>query len=365
MNKKFTTLFLILLTCNSYAAEKIGKLLYKKGEVTLVRKGVERSMIKGEPLYEGDLIETGKKSLAIISFLSTSKMKLDSKSSIELEKVMGSATSKNGAYVSFYQKAGTSLIKFLNKSKKNDLEVRTKNVSIGVRGTKFLVGYGRGKSSGDVYTYVNNGNITAMNFDRDDHIDVPGGQGIYIGPKGKMTAPREFPWAKKLNWDTSASNTKSTGFYNKKVRLDRQKFKPTVMRNLDRRPPNSLKNNKNLRKWNNFRKIRKAGEAINKREGRNFQRRKKVSRKDNKIRKDFPGKGINNKQRLKGKRGNRRDMRNPRLRRTPPMGQPGFPPSPGAGTGSFPPPPPPGGSSGGPPPPPPGSGNSPPPPPPP
>lgn len=264
----FRFLFFLLIPFSILASDEIANLHYKKGDVVLIRNGEERFMIKGEKIYEGDILETGSKSLAIVSFMNSSKMKLSSKSSITIEKVMGSAKSKTGAYLSLYQKAGTSLIKFLNESKKNDLEVRTRKVSIAVRGTKFLVGYGRGKEAGDLYTYVDEGKVTAMNFELNDHIDVPGGKGIYIDREGKISEPRELPWAKKLNMDVSGRDTRSIGFYRKEVRQDRQRFRPRLQQTIERRKMNPFKNKPGFKKWNNFRKIKNANENILRKQGR-------------------------------------------------------------------------------------------------
>lgn len=388
MFKNLLLLILAFTVFPTLAKDDIAKLFYKKGDVLLVRNGSERSLLRGESLHEGDIIETGSKSLAIISFLNTSKMKLSSDSSITLEKVMGSSDSKNGAYLSFYQKAGTSLVKFLNKSKKNDLEVRTNSVAIGVRGTKFLVGYGKGREAGDLYTYVNEGKVTAMNFDRDDYTDIPQGKGIYIDRDGKISEPRDLPWAKKLNWDVSGSNTKSIGFYRKELRQERQQFKPRMQQSIQRRAVKPFKNNPSFKKWNTFRKIKQGFNKVQKREGKlptqmraRNQRRNQNMGKMNRPGDKGPGEPVRMERQPRGNgkfvRGERRrgDRKNPNPQQTPPVpggmqpGQPGFPPPPGSNTGSYPPPPPPGGNPppppppGGAPPPPPG-GNPPPPPPP-
>jgi hypothetical protein len=48
------------------ASDEIAKLHYKKGDVVLIRNGEERSMIKGEKIYEGDILETGSKSMSLV-----------------------------------------------------------------------------------------------------------------------------------------------------------------------------------------------------------------------------------------------------------------------------------------------------------
>jgi len=392
MLKRILFLFLFI-SIPVQAKDGIAKLFYKKGDVVLVRNGSERSLLRGESLHEGDIIETGSKSLAIISFLNTSKMKLSSGSSITLEKVMGNAKSKNGAYLSFYQKAGTSLVKFLNKSKKNDLEVRTNSVAIGVRGTKFLVGYGKGREAGDLYTYVNEGKVTAMNFDRDDHTDIPQGKGVYIDREGKISEPRDLPWAKKLNWDVSGNNTKSIGFYKKDLRQERQQFKPRMQQSIQRRTVKPFKNNPSFKKWNNFRKIKQGFNKVQKREGKlptqmrtRKQRQNERMGKMNRPGDKGPGEPVRMQRQPRGNgkfvRGERKrgDRKNPNAQSTPPGpggmqpgqpggqpppngGFPGGPPPPGGTAGGPPPPPPPpGGNTGGPPPPPGGNTGGPPPP---
>ncbi len=333
----------------TFGKDEIAKLFYKKGDVTIVRKGSERSMLRGESLYEGDIIETGSKSLAIISFLNSSKMKLSSDSSITLEKVMGSSKSKNGAYLSFYQKAGTSLIQFINKNKKNDLEVRTDNVSIGVRGTKFMIAHGKGVEAGDLYAYVDEGKVTAMNFERNDHADIPGGQGVFINRDGQMSEPSKLPWAKKLNWDTTGRDTKNIGFYRKDIGKERQRGKASLQQSIQRRTPKPFDKKPEFKKWNNFRKIKQAFQQVQRREGKSpDQMRKRVKAREGMNSKmNRPGdKGPGEPSRLRVrkdkrqdfKRGRRDDRRNPNPIGTPPVGG-GMMPPPGGQNGAYPPPP--------------------------
>ena len=363
-------LFLILfclLPALGFSSDEIANLFYKKGDVIVVRKGEERSLLKGEALFEGDIIETGKSGLAIINFLNSSKLKLSSESSITLEKVMGSAKSKNGAYLSFYQKTGTSLIKFFNKSKKNDLEVRTQNVAIGVRGTTFLVGYGRGTEAGDVYTYVDEGKVTAMNFERNDHVDVPGGQGVFIDKEGKISEPAKLPWAKKLNLDVSGNNNREIGFYRKEIRQEREKLRPQLQQNLQRRSPRPFTDKPEFKKWNTFRNIKEAYNKVQKREGKSPEqiRNKRQGMRSGKMNRpgdNGPGEPsrlkVRQDRRSDFKRGDRRqlDRRGPNPQGTPPPGgMPGsggnIPPPPPAGMpgpgGNMPPPPPGGPGPGG------------------
>lgn len=359
---KIVLIMFFLLPTIGFSSDEIASLFYKKGDVVVVRKGEERTLLKGEALFEGDIIETGKSGLAIINFLNSSKLKLSSESSITLEKLMGSAKSKNGAYLSFYQKAGTSLIKFFNKSKKNDLEVRTQKVAIGVRGTTFLVGYGRGTEAGDVYTYVDEGKVTAMNFERNDHVDVPGGQGIFIDKEGKISEPAKLPWAKKLNLDVSGNNNREIGFYRKEIRQEREKLRPQLQQNLQKRTPKPFTDKPEFKKWNTFRNIKEAYNKVQKREGKSPEqmRNKRQGMRSGKMNRpgdNGPGEPsrmrVRQDRRSDFKRGDRRqqDRRRPNPQGTPPAGMPGsggnMPPPPGPGPGpgpggsTMPPPPPP------------------------
>ena len=196
---RFLILVFIILTSTAYA--DIAEIIYVRGNVTVI-KGDESGVPakKGMKLKEGHEVETQKDSMAIVAFLGASKIKVDPDSKLVIEDHRPESSSEQTTFTRFYLQWGAAVIDFFNDKKKHELEIKTRQTAMAVRGTNFFVGYGDGEERGDVYTFVNEGKVSALNYERDDYENIPTGSGILVNKNGRISAPEKFEWAKNLNW---------------------------------------------------------------------------------------------------------------------------------------------------------------------
>ncbi|MCR9203467.1 MAG: FecR family protein [Halobacteriovoraceae bacterium] len=169
-----------------------GKLLHSIGKVTIDGKDVK----KGATLPVKGKISTGPGSLAIIKFQGGSTAKLNENSSLFLRKDISKSKKTSLTLIK-----GTSFFKKLVKGKKKGgLNVKARNVSMGVRGTQFFVGFGQKKLK-DVYMCVRKGEVLIKGEEQKRATLVKTGEGVVV-PEGKRsTKPKPLPWTKDLNWN--------------------------------------------------------------------------------------------------------------------------------------------------------------------
>ncbi|TNF01047.1 MAG: hypothetical protein EP326_05375, partial [Deltaproteobacteria bacterium] len=156
----FFFLFTFLTSFSSFA--EVAEIFYIKGGVTVI-KGDENGVPAqvGMKLSEGDEVETQAGSMAIVSFLGASKLKIDPESKLIIEAYKGKTKEEDKTFTRFYLQWGAAVIDFVNGKKEHELEVKTRQAAMAVRGTNFFVGYGDGEERGDVYTLVNEGKVSA------------------------------------------------------------------------------------------------------------------------------------------------------------------------------------------------------------
>lgn len=188
---RILTLILFFGSANSFAA----KLFYAKGEVTINGKKVK----KGANLPEGTTLSTGRKSLAIISFATGSKTKVEANTSVTIKK-----EEPQSKKITLYLKAGAlfnSVTK--QKTKKSHFKVFTRSVAMGVRGTDFFVTYSQRDedSPKDLWMCVNEGAVLVQSLKDKKTELVKEGEGVLIAGGKEVTPPKKYQWTKKLNWN--------------------------------------------------------------------------------------------------------------------------------------------------------------------
>lgn len=187
--KKVFLFTLVLLTPNILAK---GTIVHARGDVKVDGKKAE----KGTYIPLKSRIETGANSLAVISFEGGSTVKLNEQSRLYLTKDDASKKKTNLALLK-----GSSFFKKLVKTKNNGgLFVKARNVSMGVRGTQFFVGYGKKKEE-DVYMCVNEGKVVIKGEDQKKATLVKAGEGVVVAGGKKSSTPKPLPWTKNLNWN--------------------------------------------------------------------------------------------------------------------------------------------------------------------
>ncbi len=143
---------------------------------------------------EGDVLETGVKAAAVVSLADGSSLKLRENTSLALD--------------SLEQTVSVSLRKgsvFSNVARRaiGRYSVRTETATMGVRGTEFFVAYGRTiDDHPDIWVCVNSGAVEVTIVETEEMLIVEEGEGINLVGGITLTAPRSYPWTRKLNWNT-------------------------------------------------------------------------------------------------------------------------------------------------------------------
>jgi len=188
--KKIILILSLFLSTHVFAA---GKIFYKRGNLTINKK----AGAKNTPVKAGDIIITGKKSLAIIILNNGSKIKLSENTKLKLGKV---DDKKTGTSVALLKgNAFFNVIKERLRGKKK-FNVKTRSVSMGVRGTEFFASYGKGKSK-DIWMCVNRGKVLIKAKNEKKARLVNAGEGVRVKDGKKTSKPRPLAWTKKLNWE--------------------------------------------------------------------------------------------------------------------------------------------------------------------
>ncbi len=256
---RFIVILILFVPFTSFS--EVAEIIYAKGDVRVSqgeKSGV--SAYKGMKLNEGDEIETQKDSMAIVGFLGASKIKVDPESKLIIEDHKPKSDPNEKTFTRFYLQWGAAVIDFFNEKKEHELEIKTRQAAMAVRGTNFFVGYGDGEERGDVYTVVNEGKVSALNYDKDDFENIPTGTGILVDKNGGISKPEKFEWANKLNWKVRAENGQlgRTGFRNSELRQKRLERRKQLLSKLKQRQRKSFKKSGEFKSWvNNRERIKK------------------------------------------------------------------------------------------------------------
>lgn len=194
-----TFLYLIYGIINVYGgpgADKV-KIIHLKGEVGFIRGNEEMQRLTKEvSLGEQDVIETKEKSLAIISY-GGNTVKIGENSQFKINSL---ASLKNKRKDSYVLKYGRAIFKYLGRKNDKKLEVRTKNVALGVRGTTFFVFSSSGNTNMGGFA-VKEGAIEIENYLSKKKVTLKDGEGILLNDKGKFSQVKNYDWIKLINWE--------------------------------------------------------------------------------------------------------------------------------------------------------------------
>lgn len=171
------------------------QLSHLKGTVLVEGK----KALLGQKLKESDTITTKKSSLALIKVKSDQSVqifKISENSQVTILKL----TPKHNE---LELKTGSLFVKFLRKTKaaNQKLDIKTKSVVMGVRGTHFFIAHSTVKNHlDDVWMCVQEGTVVVTD-PKNKETPVKAGQGVSITQGKKVTPPKSYPWTKKLNWN--------------------------------------------------------------------------------------------------------------------------------------------------------------------
>jgi len=210
---KLILIFTFLFMGQAFGQE-LATAIYVRGAVAYIHHEVEGLLQQGQKVEAGDEIITGKSDLVILSYVNNSKIKIDPDSHIIVEDL---EPAESGQRLSLFVKLGSLMIQFFNPKKNHQLQVRTKNASLGVRGTKFLLGID--ETDQNVHVSVDEGRVAMMSTEDDDHEIIAAGESLVMEEGRRLTKPYASQWIRKLNW---SMNNDVSGFKNKEIRAQRR-----------------------------------------------------------------------------------------------------------------------------------------------
>ncbi len=183
--------FLLLMPSAAFAIS--GQVVYTEGDVALRNGGQTHDAAIGDSLGAGDVIVTGPRSLAVIDLANGTTLKLKEKTTLAIDSIGESTSVKLSAGGVF-----TSIARKLT----GRFSVNTQTAVAGVRGTEFFMAYGKTiDEKPDVWLCVNSGAVEVSIPETGQVVIVPQGLGINIVGGAKITAPKSYPWTRKLNWN--------------------------------------------------------------------------------------------------------------------------------------------------------------------
>lgn len=138
-------------------------------------------------------VETAERGLAIVKLDDGSLLKLKGGTQVRVE-------SSNAGTTVTLDKGGV-LAKVKSVTAGKHFHIRTQSVVMGVRGTEFFASV---HGQGDAWMCVQEGSVEITSHQKS--ILVPAGQGVFVKKSAAPSAPREYAWTKKLNWNFDAAS---------------------------------------------------------------------------------------------------------------------------------------------------------------
>lgn len=183
------------------------KIKYLKGNPFRERYKIKAALIKNEQLESEDIIETDDKSIVVICFGNNSCSKIGNNTRVKVEDLIEKKEDYSMGFYKFFIEKGTM---FTNYQRMNDeeghssgpggggekLRIRTLTVSMGIRGTQFMVEVNPDNS---VRLAVKHGLVALENSEK-KIISVASGQGTIVDSNKNIFPPQNYDWVKEINW---------------------------------------------------------------------------------------------------------------------------------------------------------------------
>jgi hypothetical protein len=133
-----STLALSQTTANTAATAGIAKIV--TGDVRVIDTQGERPLKSGDAVFENTRLSAGKQSSASVVLRDGTTLVLSENSQFNVEKFTFDATTQNGSMlVNLLQGSMRMLTGLIAKLNPEAIQVKTKTLSVGIRGTDFIV----------------------------------------------------------------------------------------------------------------------------------------------------------------------------------------------------------------------------------
>ncbi|MBF0313570.1 MAG: FecR domain-containing protein [Oligoflexia bacterium] len=177
---------------------KVAKLV---GSAVVTRRYFKNSLNLGDEVLVDDIIETNKATMLVLCFGNYSCMKIFSNSKVVIKDIIANEAEYEQSSYFFSLEKGIGFFnhrRMDNTARAPKLRVATPNVSMGVRGTQFLVAV-TAEAEKSVKVAVNAGVVLLEN---EDHslIPVKSSEGTVVDAKHTIAPPGNYEWVSQIKW---------------------------------------------------------------------------------------------------------------------------------------------------------------------
>lgn len=140
-SNRFVWLLVLLVTSStSYAAERIGLVKTYEPVATVIRGGVESSLIVGSEIFEGDTIVTDTNGAVGIIFKDGAVLTLGPSGKLIVENFLFKPDEKNVSFISQIVKGTVAFASgAIGRISPGSVQFETPTATLGLRGTKILI----------------------------------------------------------------------------------------------------------------------------------------------------------------------------------------------------------------------------------
>jgi hypothetical protein len=131
---------ILMLAPLTFAGEAAGTIKTSKGTAHIVRNGQQLAATPGETLEVSDSIETGSDGTVGITLLDDTRLTAGPDSTLELRRFVFDTTSHAGSLDASVKRGSLSVISGkIAKANPEQVSFSTSSVTLGVRGTRFII----------------------------------------------------------------------------------------------------------------------------------------------------------------------------------------------------------------------------------
>jgi hypothetical protein len=147
------------------AGKVAGRVIRLRGNLTMRTRGAtERPLLKGSSVYEGDILETGQKSMAVLVFRDNSRVTLQAETSFKVERYQYHAKKTDNIFFRMFKGGLRVFTGMVVRRNARNFKIGTPTAVVGVRGTGFDLLY-RGKPGAEEQALLPNRGFLKRLFD--------------------------------------------------------------------------------------------------------------------------------------------------------------------------------------------------------
>lgn len=210
-NLIFILFFLILVNFVQASEESI-KIIYIKGKAEIQNEQNELvELSKDDGIFEGDEIYTGDDSYVVLRLLDNSIIKVEPNSKFLIEELAPVVQGKTFGTTEAVLKAGRAFFEIINTDKQEVLNIKTNDISLGVRGTNFFVD----SDQQETWVGVQEGEVEVIDpLDKSKREVVLPNEGMKVEKGRRFTKPKNYQWLKNINYRNDDFKNLRSGFKN-------------------------------------------------------------------------------------------------------------------------------------------------------